>query len=95
MEKLEFGPSCSASTGAERFLVALPTAWDLFICCKDLLIAAIAIQAPAPKFLIYFEPGARNRRPTTDVGALKMREVLCLMNLTAWMRLRRPLFEPR
>jgi hypothetical protein len=42
MEKLEFGPSCSASTGAERFLVALPTSGDLFICAKDLLIEAKA-----------------------------------------------------
>src|SRR5262249_21244790 len=42
MEKLEFGPSCSASTGAERFLVALPTSGDLFICAKDLLVEAKA-----------------------------------------------------
>ena len=73
---------------AEHPLVALPTFWVLFI-------QKFARRAKAPKFLIYFEPGARNRRPTTDVGALKMRQVLCLMNLTAWMRPRRPLFEPR
>ena len=45
MEKLEFGPSCSASTGAERFLVALHTSGDLFICAKDLLVEA---KAPEP-----------------------------------------------
>jgi len=61
---------------AEHPLVALPTFWVLFI-------QKFARRAKAPKLLIYFEPGARNRRPTTDVGALKMREVLCLMSLTA------------
>jgi len=35
---------------AER-LVALPTAWDLFICAKDLFVEAKAPQASAPKRL--------------------------------------------
>ena len=52
MEKLEFGPSCSASTGAERFLVALPTSEDLFICAKDLFVEAIVPQPPAPLNLV-------------------------------------------
>jgi hypothetical protein len=46
---------------AEHPLVALPTFWVLFI-------QKFARRAKAPKLLIYFEPGARNRRPTTDVG---------------------------
>jgi hypothetical protein len=37
----QFGPSHSAFAGrAERLLVALPLSGDLFICAKDLFIAA-------------------------------------------------------
>jgi len=49
---------------AEHPLVALPTFWVLFI-------QKFARRARAPKLLIYFGPGARDRRRTTDVGALK------------------------
>ena len=67
---------------AELFLVARPTAWDVFICAKDLLVEA---QAPKPFDLDQtFEPGVRNRRPTIDVGGSEdVREAVCPMNLIA------------
>src|SRR5262249_54939352 len=83
---------------AEHPFVARPTSWGLFICAKNLLIGTKAPQAPAPKPFDLdqnFEPSARNRRPTAVGAALKMREVVCLMSLAAWMRPRRPPFEPR
>ena len=61
---------------AEHPLVALPTFWVLFI-------QKFARRAKAPKLLIYFEPDARNLRPTDRGAAVKMREVVCLMRLTA------------
>jgi len=64
----QFGPSRSAFTGrAEHPLVAGHTSWVLFISAKNLLVEA----TPAPKPFDLdqnFEPSARNRRPTTDVG---------------------------
>src|SRR5215831_2553351 len=45
MEKLEFGPPCSASTGAERFLVALPTSGDLLSAPK---ICSLKPRPPEP-----------------------------------------------
>jgi hypothetical protein len=82
----QFGPSHSAFTGrAERSLVALPTFGGLLIYGKDLFFDAKAPQAPGIKTFEMdqsFEPGARNRRPTAG-AALKMREVVCLMSLTA------------
>src|SRR5262249_15934665 len=33
------------TVGAERFLVALPTSWDLLLCAKDLFVAAILAGA--------------------------------------------------
>ena len=36
---------------AAEWLVALPTAWDLFVCAKDLFVEAKAPQASAPKRL--------------------------------------------
>ena len=45
----QFGPSHSAFTGrAERFLVTLPTVGDLFICAKDLFVAAMERKRPRP-----------------------------------------------
>ena len=45
----QFGPSHSVLTGwAEPFLVALTSFGDLFICAKDLFIAAIMVlQKPS------------------------------------------------
>jgi len=51
---------------AEHPLVAGHTSWVLFISAKNLLVEA---QAPKPFDLDQsFEPGARNRRPTINVG---------------------------
>src|SRR5262249_31429130 len=61
----QFGSSRSAFTGrAEHPLVAGHTSWVPFICAKNLFV-----EAQAPKLLIYFEPGARNRRPTKSMWA--------------------------
>ena len=74
--EVEFGPfRPAASRRAECFLVARPTSGDLFICAKDLFVEAKAWRP--------FEPDARNRRPTDSGAALKMSEVVCLMNLIA------------
>src|SRR5215467_7601096 len=54
---------------AEHPLVALTTFWVLFI-------QKFARRAKAPKLLIYFEPGARNRRPTTDGGSEDARSIM-------------------
>jgi hypothetical protein len=59
----------------------------LLFCAKDLLVEIKAPTGPGTKSFEIdqsFEPGARNRRPTAAGAALKMREVLCLMNLIAW-----------
>jgi len=70
--EVEFGPFRPAtSRRAECFFVALPAFWDLFICAKHLLVETKAPQAPTPKPFDLdqnFEPSARNRRPTIDVG---------------------------
>src|SRR5215469_11452500 len=62
----QFGPSRSAFTGrAEHPLVAGHTSWVLFICAKN-----CPTGRGTKTFEIdqSFEPGARNRRPTIDVG---------------------------
>ena len=47
-EKLEFSPSALHCCRAERFLVAWPTSGDLFICAKDLFVAAMDGKMPQP-----------------------------------------------
>src|SRR5215471_14840007 len=75
---------------AERFSVALPTSWVLFI-------QKFARRSQGTKTFDLnqnFEPRARNRRLRT-VGAALMRQAVCPMILTAWTRWRRLALEPR
>src|SRR5262245_55708935 len=68
--EVEFGPfRPAASRRAECFLVALPTSEDLFICAKDLLFEAKAVQL----FITTRAPCRRVMR------ALGQRRIACLV----------------
>ena len=66
---------CRPYVGPNALLVAWPTAGDLFICAKNLLVEAMAPTGPGTKTFAIdqsFEPDARTRRPTAVGAALKM-----------------------
>jgi hypothetical protein len=64
------------TVGAERFLVALPTSEDLFICAKDLFVGA---KHGWPAQLRHREPVfiAGDRRVLDRVMAQERREWVC------------------